>query len=144
MSRIEPTARAMMLVVEEHPNAAAYRRTADVFRAQDMEALRDLIAPDVVWHVPGNTALAGEVRGVDALFDWFRRLRETTDATFTLEEHDVVGNDYHVVALSRMGAVRDGVPISVEVVSVFHYRGGRQQERWFHPTDLDAWDRMLA
>ncbi len=129
--------------VEEHPNARAYRRTADAFRAQDVEALGDLM-DDVVWHVPGTGPLAGEVRGRDALFDWFRRLREVTDGTFTLQEHDVVGNDEHVVALSLMGAVRDGIAITVPVISVFHYRNGRQQERWFHPTDLAAWDRMLS
>jgi len=130
--------------VTEHPNASTYRRTADAFRSQDSEALRDLIAEDVVWHVPGTSPLAGEVQGLEALFDWFRRLRQATGGTFTLEEHDVVGNGDHVVALSRMAAVKDGVPISVRVISVFHYRDGKQQERWFHPTDLAAWDRMLS
>ena len=134
----------MMFGVEEHPNATAYRRTADAFRAQDIEVLRRLIAPDIVWHVPGNGPLAGEVRGIDALFDWFRRLRAITEGTFTLEEHDVVGNDEHVVALSRMGAFKDGVAITVDVISVFHYRDGQQQERWFHPTDPAAWDQMFA
>ena len=43
-----------------------------------------------------------------------------------------------------MGAVRDGVAITVDAISVFHYRDGRQLERWFHPTDLAAWDRMFA
>jgi hypothetical protein len=43
-----------------------------------------------------------------------------------------------------MGAVRSGRAITVQVVSVFHYRNGKQQERWFHPADLDAWDRMLS
>ena len=130
--------------VKEHPNASTYRRTADAFRSQDSEALRDLIAEDVVWHVPGTNPVAGEVQGLEALFDWFGRLRQATGGTFTLEEHDVVGNDDHVVALSRMAAVKDGAPISVRVISVFHYRDGKQQERWFHPTDLAAWDRMLS
>ncbi len=109
-----------------------------------MESLRDFIADDVVWHVPGSSPLAGEIHGIHALLDWFRRLRAATDGTFTLEEHDVVGNDDHVVALSRMGAVRDRVVILVDVISVFHYREGRQLERWFHPTDLTAWDRIFA
>jgi hypothetical protein len=39
----------------EHPNATAYRRTADAFRARDFETLRTLVAEDVVWHVPGAT-----------------------------------------------------------------------------------------
>ena len=127
-----------------HPNATAYRRTADAFRSRDAEALRALIDDDVVWHVPGNSRLSGEVRGRDALFDWFRRLHEATGGTFTLREHDVLGNDEHVVALSHMGAVKEGRAIRVWVISVFHYRNGRQRERWFHPTDLETWDRLFS
>jgi ketosteroid isomerase-like protein len=130
--------------MDEHPNAIAYRRAADAFRARDVDALRDLIADEVVWHVPGGNPLAGEIHGRESLVDWFRRLREATHDTFTLEEHDVVGNDDHVVALSTMSAVRDGQPVVVHVISVLHYRNGMQHERWIHPTDLDAWDRMLS
>jgi ketosteroid isomerase-like protein len=122
---------------ERAPQREACRRTADAFRARDEEALRGLIADDVIWHVPGKSPLAGEVRGRDSLFEWFQKLREATDGTFSLEEHDVVGNDKDVVALSRMGAVKSGLSITVQVVSVFHYRNGNQQERWFHPTDLE-------
>lgn len=128
----------------EHPNAVLYRRTAGAFRERDMETLETLIDPDVVWHVPGANPLAGDVRGWDALVDWFDRLRTVTGGTFTLEEHDVLGTDGHVVALSLMCAQREGAGISVRVVSVFHYRRGRQSERWFHPTDMAAWDRMLG
>ena len=128
----------------DHPDAAAYRRTADAFRAGDMGALGDLIDDDVVWHVPGNNPLAGEIHGRDALFRWFERLHQVTEGTFTLEEHDVLANDDHVVALSGMSATRDGKRVSVNVVSVFHFRNGRQHERWFHPSDFASWDRMLA
>lgn len=128
----------------DHPNAAAYRRTADAFRARDTEALAGLIDDEVVWHVPGTTPLAGEVVGRDALFDWFDRLREVTDGTFTLKEHDVLGTDDHVVALSEASAVRDGSRVSVNVVIVMHFRDGRQQERWFHPSDLAAWDAVFG
>jgi len=134
----------MMMRMDEHPNAAAYRRTAAAFRAQDMEALGALIDDEVVWHVPGTNAMSGDVRGREALLGWFGRLREITDGTFTLQEHDVLGNDEHVVALSLMGAMKGGAPVAVEVISVFHYRNGRQRERWFHPTDFEAWDTMLS
>jgi ketosteroid isomerase-like protein len=128
----------------EHPNAAAYRRTADAFRARDTDALDGLIDDEVVWHVPGTGPLAGEIRGLDALFGWFDRLHKVTEGTFTLKEHDVLGTDDHVVALSDMSAVRDGARVSVNVVSVMHFREGRQQERWFHPSDLAAWDVLLG
>jgi ketosteroid isomerase-like protein len=125
----------------EHPNATAYRRTADAFRAGDFDTLRSLVAEDVVWHVPGRHPLAGEIRGVDALVAWLRR---TTELGFTLREHDVFGSDEHVCALSYMGARRPGVEFEIPVVSVFHYRDGRQVERWFHPADLDAWDAIFG
>ena len=96
----------------EHPNAAAYGRTADAFRARDTEALAGLIEHEVVWYVPGTTPFAGEVVGRDALFQWFDR-HEVTEGTFTLKEHDVLGTDDHVVALSEMSAVRNGSRVSV-------------------------------
>ena len=130
--------------MDEHPNAIAYRRTVDAFRAGDRETLEQLLGPDVVWHVPGANRMAGVVRGREALFEWFERLREVTEGTFSLREHDVLGNEEHVVALSVISAVRDGVMVPVDVVSVFHYRDGVQRERWFHPADREAWDRMLA
>src|SRR5437867_3462449 len=92
----------------EHPNALAYRRTADAFRERNSEALAGLIDEHVVWHVPGENPLAGEVHGREELFGFFDRLRELTDDTFTLREHDVLGTDDHVVAMSVMSAVRRG------------------------------------
>jgi ketosteroid isomerase-like protein len=125
----------------EHPNATAYRKTADAFRAGDFDAIRSLIAEDVVWHVPGRHPMAGEIRGLDAVVAWLRRLGELG---FTLREHDVFGNDDHVCALSYMGARRPEVDIEIRVVSVFHFRDGRQLERWLYPEDLEAWDAIFG
>ena len=124
----------------EHPNAIAYRRTADAFRARDFETLRTLVAEHVVWHVPGRHAMAGDVRGIDALVEW---LSAVTALGFWLTEHDVLGNDEHVVALSEMGARRPGVDVQTRVTSVFHYRDGRQLERWIYPEDAAAWDAIF-
>jgi uncharacterized protein len=92
----------------EHPDAVAYHRTADAFREGDMETLAGLFDEDVIWHIPGTSPLAGEIHGRDALWRWFDRLREVTNGTFTLEDHDILATDDHVVALNVMSAVRDG------------------------------------
>ena len=128
-------------MADDHPNATAYRRTADAFRSGDEAELAALIADDVVWHVPGPHSMAGEIRGRDALLAWLGQLRTKG---FWLVEHDVLGNDTHVCALSIMGARRDGVEVQTRVVSVFHYRDGRQTERWLHPEDLEAWEQIFA
>jgi hypothetical protein len=43
----------------EHPDAVAFQRTADAFRAGDMDTLAELLDEDVIWHIPGTSALAG-------------------------------------------------------------------------------------
>jgi len=125
----------------EHPNVDAYRRTADAFRSGNLTLVSSLIDADVVWHVPGHHGMAGDIHGRDALLAWFRLL---SPKGFWLREHDVVGNDEHVCALSVMGARRDGVDVETRVVSVFHYRDGQQVERWFYPENAVAWDAIFA
>jgi ketosteroid isomerase-like protein len=123
-------------VSAEHPNAVAYRATADAFRSGDREALAALIDPDVVWHVP----MVGEVRGRDRLIEW---LGDLLSGGFWLTEHDVFGNDEHLCALSVMGAKRGETDVQTRVVSVFHFREGKQLERWLYPEDRVAWEQIL-
>ena len=130
-----------MAATNEHPNAAAYRRTADALRARDFASLGALLDEDVVWHVPGSHSRAGDIRGRDELLRWLAGLIETG---FWLTEHDVLGNDEHVCALSYMGARRPGLEVETRVVSIFHFRDGRQVERWFFPEDAAAWDRIFG
>jgi hypothetical protein len=132
---------AVAHVTEEHPNAAAYRRAADAFRAGDLARIEALVDTDVVWHVPGNHPRAGDIRGRDHLLAWLAGLAEIG---FWLREHDVFGNDEHVCALSYMGARRPGTDIETHVVSIFHFRDGRQVERWFYPEDPLAWDWIFG
>jgi len=124
----------------EHPNAVAYRKAAAAFRARDLQAIEALVDDDVVWHVPGDHPRAGEIRGRDDLLAW---LADLAEVGFVLREHDVFGNDEHVCALSYMGARRPGIDIETRVVSIFHFRDGRQAERWFYPEDLAVWDRIF-
>ena len=43
-----------------------------------------------------------------------------------------------------MGARRPGLDAETRVVSIVHFRDGRQIERWFFPADAEAWDRILG
>jgi ketosteroid isomerase-like protein len=127
-------------VPPEHPNAVAYRRTADAFRARDFAALQALFDFDVVWHIPGHNIRAGEVHGFEAVI----ALLSGLPAGYTISEHDVLGNDEHVVALSNMGVRRPDLELMTRVVSVFHFREGRQVERWFYPEDMATWDQAFS
>jgi uncharacterized protein len=126
---------------DDHPNTLAYLRTVDAFRDRDFETIAALIAEDVVWHLPGDHPLAGDWKGRDQLFELLARLGPLG---FTIREHDVFADDDHVCALSYIGARRDGLEVETRVVSIFHYRDGRQTERWFYPDDVVAWNSVFG
>jgi len=62
---------------------------------------------------------------------------------FWLTEHDVFGNDDHLCALSVMGVKRGETEVQTRVVSVFHFREGKQLERWLYREDMTAWEKIL-
>jgi uncharacterized protein len=128
-------------VTHEHPDALAYKRTANAFRAGDLDQVKTLIDPDVVWHVPGGHDWAGMIEGRAALLTWLARLG---NIGFWLVEHDVFASDQHVCAVSTMGARRGDVDVQTRVVSIFRYRDGRQLERWLYPDDAAAWDAIFS
>jgi hypothetical protein len=124
----------------DHPNAIAYRRTADAFRAGDVDMLAGLIAEDVTWHIPGDHSMAGDVHGRDELLVWLAALGPKG---FWLSEDDVFGSDDHVCAVSMMGARRDDIDVETRVISIFRVRDGQQLERWLYPDDTTAWHRIF-
>jgi uncharacterized protein len=128
-------------VTEEHPDAIAYRRTADAFRAGDLDLVKTLVAPEVVWHVPGDHHMAGRIDGRDALLAWLARLGTIG---FWLVEHDVFASDRHVCAISTTGAQRAGVDVETRVISIFRYDEGQQVERWLYPDDTNAWRAIFT
>src|SRR4051794_33861744 len=93
-------------VSDDHPNTLAYIRTVEAFRDRDFETIASLIAEDVVWHLPGDHALAGAWQGREQVFQLFAKLGPLG---FTIREHDVFADDDHVCALSYIGARRDSV-----------------------------------
>ncbi len=126
---------------DDHPNAAAYRRTVDAFRNRDLDTVASLVAEDVVWHVPGDHPLAGDYVGRERLLEFFAKLGPLG---FMLREHDVFADDDHVCALSYIGARRGAWEVETKVVSIFHYRDGQQTERWFYPEDAVAWNSIFG
>jgi len=128
-------------VTQDHPDAIAYRRTAAAFRAGDLDLVKTLIGPAVVWHVPGKHRMAGTIEGREALLTWLAQLG---NIGFWLVEHDVFASDQHVCAISTLGDRRQGVDVQTRVISIFRYRNGRQVERWLYPDDAAAWNTIFA
>ncbi len=127
-----------------HPNEQLVRRGYDAFSRGDMQTLRDLFHPDIVWHAPGRNQLSGDHRGVDAVLGYFGRSMELTGGSFSVEVHDVVANDQHAVGLNSVHAERAGKTLDDQNTLVFHVVDGKVTEVWQFAADQYAVDDLFG
>ena len=92
-----------------HPNEDLVREGFAAFGRGDVDALRkQFFTDDVRRHAPGRNPVSGDYEGTEQVLQFFARLVELTDGTFSLELHDVLANDEHAVALVTVRAERAG------------------------------------
>jgi RNA 2',3'-cyclic 3'-phosphodiesterase len=115
---------------------------ATVYAGGPLESLRPLLSQDVVWRVPGHSAIAGEHRGIDAVLAYFAKRRAMTDATFRVTVHGTALIGDRVVQLAGGRAERDGGTVAWETAGVFRVAGGLIAECWLVPFDLYAFDEI--
>jgi ketosteroid isomerase-like protein len=127
-----------------HPNEDLIRRGFDAFGKGDMETLRELFDPDVAYHLPGRSPLAGDYHGPDEVLGLFARIFELSGGTFQADLHDAVANDEHAVGLFIARGQREGTTLEDRQVLVSHVRDGRLAEIWVLATDLHALDAFFS
>lgn len=127
-----------------HPNEDLVRQGFEAFSSGDMDTLRQLLAPDVRWHVPGRNPLSGTHKGPDEVVTLFGRYAELSDGTIRIEVHDVVANDRHVFAAYVTSAERGGRKYRDGNVLMFHVAGGRVAEAWQMVGDQHASDSFWS
>jgi ketosteroid isomerase-like protein len=111
-------------------DAALIRRAYRAIAKQDLYLLRNLFADDAVWHVPGESVVAGTHEGPEAIAAMFGKLRDETDGTVRLDLHDVAASPDHVVALQGVRAHRDTRTLDAQQLVVFHVHAGKIREVW--------------
>ena len=124
----------------EHPNAALMRGAAEAFINGDMATLKQLIAEDAVWHVPGRSQLSGDYHGHDQIFGFFGKLMELSGGTFKIQLHDVLATDDHAINLDRMTGTRGDKALDMDLVLVVHPKDGKIAEAWDLFSDQYGWD----
>jgi RNA 2',3'-cyclic 3'-phosphodiesterase len=117
---------------------------ARMYAGGGSDGLIDLLGEDVVWHVPGVSAIAGEHRGVEAVLAYMDARRRIMDDTFRVELHGAAMIAGRVVQLAGGHAVRDGLAVTWETVGVFRVSGGRIAECWLIPFDQAAFDQIWS
>jgi ketosteroid isomerase-like protein len=107
----------------EHRNAALVRRVFAAF-GKDAKAVSAAFARDIVWRVPGHTAMSGEYRGRRDVVEFLRRTGLETSGTYRSSLHTVFADDDWAVAIYRATGRRNGVDLDVDQALVIRVADG--------------------
>lgn len=126
-------------------NADVVRRAYAAFNASDAAALADLFDEQAAWHTPGQSPIAGDNQGRDAVFQQFGRYVGETDGTFKANLTRVLtSDDGAVIGMHHNAARRNGKRLDVDCCISFQVRNGRIVDGREHFFDLHAWDEFWS
>jgi uncharacterized protein len=115
----------------------------DFYAGGSPDRLRALLAEDIVWTVPGRSAIAGRYEGIDQVFAYFARRRDIASRTFVMRASEIlIGEGEHVAALTEGHAILAGVERSWWTVGLYRLRGELIAACWLLPLDIDEFDRI--
>ena len=119
------------------------RRLASAYAAADIATIDELLADDVVFHVPGRHPLAGTYVGKSEVFGYLGKVAATSESDDGgFEVHSLTGDDEHVVALVAGTIEHAGIRFVRPTVHVFHVNGTQVTEFWEASLDQHAEDEF--
>jgi uncharacterized protein len=125
-----------------HANAELLQRLFGAF-GNDAKQISAALARDIVWRVPGGTAMSGEYRGRRAVVEFLRRTGLETGGTYRSTLHTVFADDDWGVAIYRAQGARNGLELDVDQALVIRFRDGELAEVTAVPLD-SAFDAFWA
>ncbi|MGI9113380.1 MAG: nuclear transport factor 2 family protein [Gaiellaceae bacterium] len=114
----------------------------DAFARKQGLSLRDCFAEDVVWRVPGASAVAGKYRGRSEIFRFLGSLPKLTNGTYRSRLIDVLASGERAAALYRASGEREGRSLDIDQLLLFTIRDGLVVEVLALPNDAAAFDEF--
>ena len=131
--------RAAKAVVEEF-----LRRQREMYAGGDLPPVEELLAENVVWHVPGTSPIAGDYRGREAVSGYFRLRRELAGGAIRIAKGGQADHDEALVQLADGRAPLGGREVGWRTAGVYRAADGRIAEAWLVPLDQEHFDRVWA
>ena len=120
------------------------RRYLDAAQRGDWEQGSSFFAEDIVLHVPGRSALAGEHRGRDAALAYIDAALERTHGGVEVELVDMLAGEDHVALVVRERFKREEGELEIRRANVYRVRGDEIAEIWIFEGDQYAVDELFA
>ena len=126
--------------------AELHRRQGEMYAGGPLDPVVELLAEDIVWHVPGRSLIARDHRGVGRVIDYFRRRREFAGATMRMRPGKVNSEGDAVAQFVEGTVVLDGEEVSWRTIGIYRVDTGRPliREVWLVPLDSELFDRIWS
>ena len=107
------------------------------------DPVRRLLDPDIVWHVPGGSPIAGRYEGAEEVIAYMLRRRNLAHGTFRMRRRELmVGEGEHFAALTDGIATIDGRTGEWSTVGLYRLRAELLAECRLLPFDQAQFDAI--
>src|SRR5829696_7240623 len=119
-------------------------RQREMYAGGDLAPVEELLAEDVVWHVPGTSPIAGDYRGREAVTGYFRLRRELAGGAIGITKVVETHHEEALVQLADGRAEVGGREIVWRTAGVYRVADGAIAEAWLVPLDQEHFDLVWA
>ena len=116
-------------------------RQREMYAGADLGAVEEMLAEDVIWHVPGTSPIAGDYRGRKAVTGYFRLRRELAGGAIRIDTHGEAHHSEAVVQLADGRAMLGGADVVWRTAGIYRVAGGTIAEAWLVPLDSEHFDQ---
>lgn len=106
-----------------------------------IEPVANLLADDVVWHVPGQSPIAGDYRGRDDVLTYFSTRRRLAGGSIAITKNGELTGPDVLVQLADGHATLGGDDSNWRTAGVYRVADGKIAEAWLVPLDQEHFDR---
>jgi len=100
-----------------------HRAQEELYAGGDADGVRSLLSPEIVWQVPGQSAIAGRYEGIEEVIGYMRRRRDLAGRTFRMHRRELlVGEGEHIAALTDGTAVIGGRKLEWSTIGLYRLR----------------------
>lgn len=126
--------------------AELHRRQGEMYAGGSVDSVVELLAGDIVWHVPGRSPIAGDHRGVEQVIAYFERRRQLANATMGMYPGEVIATGDAVAQFVEGSATLNGQRVSWQTFGVYRVNLEHRwiREVWLLPLDGELFDRIWS
>jgi hypothetical protein len=126
--------------------AELHRRQSEMYGGGAIAHVAEMLAEEIVWHVPGSSPIAGDHRGRARVIEYFETRRRLAEATMRMRPGRLIEEGDSVAQFVEGEAQLGGEPVSWRTVGVYRVDldAGQVREVSLVPLDVDLFDRIWS